>query len=126
MLQYQVGADHHNIPNCLYSVSIVDLVCLICLWQSMAKIILEEVAKIVIVAVKRYCCSSPTFTNFMSLTRSTLVWEGWHMNYESTIYYVYSQKWNQFQTLTCYWYFSLSGILQSDWSIACLGLLDDP
>ena len=35
--------------------SVINLVCLTCLWQNMVKTILNEVASIVIVGVKSYC-----------------------------------------------------------------------
>ena len=47
--------DQLGILNCLYIDPLVDLVCLTYLWQSMAKIILKEVLKIVIVVVKSCC-----------------------------------------------------------------------
>ena len=49
--------DHLGIPNRLYNISVVDLVCLTCPWQSMAKIILKEFAKSVSDVVKS-CCHS--------------------------------------------------------------------
>ena len=47
--------DQPGILNCLDIDPVLDLVCLTYLWQSMAKIILKEVLKIVIVVVKSCC-----------------------------------------------------------------------
>ena len=46
-----VSVNEKSIPNNLYSLPVIDLVCLTCLRQNMANIILKEVAKIVIVVV---------------------------------------------------------------------------
>ena len=45
-----------SIPNWLYNVPVIDLVCLTCLWQRMTKIMFKKISKIVIVVVKSYCC----------------------------------------------------------------------
>ena len=37
-LRCQINTDHLGIPNHLYNVLIINLVCLTCIWQSMAKI----------------------------------------------------------------------------------------
>ena len=47
--------DQPGILNCLDINPVLDLVCLTYLWQSMVKIILKEVLKIVIVVVKSCC-----------------------------------------------------------------------